>query len=642
MNFKHLLGTSLTLIIVAWGLAVSCDKSSSDDTDLDVRFSVPSAIQIEQNNPEIRFKVLFDMQPRVSDFVIFTDKTGIDHPTSIKQIDADGGHFTVDCKNVATFGNYSVYAARGSRKKFMGETTVTISDGIKPENGANMYGKVSCDGNGIADVIISDGTEVVKTNASGVYQMKSKKRYMYVFISTPSGYETGATGILPINYFKLTKSADVAERVDFSLRKAPDQTSHTMLVFGDMHLAGGHNNDRKWFSTFCDDVNEYVGAHASEALYGITLGDMTWDYYWYSNSYQFSQYLADANKIKNLMIYHTIGNHDHDMNEAGDFNTILKYISMISPDYYSFNVGHVHYVVLDNILCTNNGHGAHYRTYKIKITDEQLDWLSKDISFIPKTSPVVVTMHAPVYQLDSPSRNKLLEILSGYNVNVITGHTHKVFNQNITANVLDHNSGAICTDWWNSANNTNGALSITTDGAPAGYQIFTVNGTSVKWQFKPTSGSVDYQFRTYDRNQIDLSASQCMPNASEVNKTFFNDFASTWASSSTANEVYINIWNFASDWKLEVSENGKALTTEKVNYRDPLHILTTSVKYMTSNAKTTYYTTAVCSHLWKVTASSPTSTLEIKVTDGFGNVYSDTMKRPKAFDVTTYAKEIVK
>ena len=41
--------------------------------------------------------------------------------------------------------------------------------------------------------------------------------------------------------------------------------------------------------------------------------------------------------------------------------------------------------------------------------------------------------------------------------------------------------------------------------------------------------------------------------------------------------------------------------------------------------------------MWKVTASSATSTLEIKVTDNFGNVYTETMSRPKAFNVDTYA-----
>jgi len=34
-------------------------------------------------------------------------------------------------------------------------------------------------------------------------------------------------------------------------------------------------------------------------------------------------------------------------------------------------------------------------------------------------------------------------------------------------------------------------------------------------------------------------------------------------------------------------------------------------------------------NIFRVTANSPTSTLNIKVTDRFGNVYTETMTRPK-------------
>jgi hypothetical protein len=41
--------------------------------------------------------------------------------------------------------------------------------------------------------------------------------------------------------------------------------------------------------------------------------------------------------------------------------------------------------------------------------------------------------------------------------------------------------------------------------------------------------------------------------------------------------------------------------------------------------------------MFKVTASSANSTLDIKVTDRFGNVYTETMTRPKAFTTDAYA-----
>lgn len=640
MNTRHGFFMILTALMAAGGILLSCSDSESDSSDdeLDVRFWVPSQVSIVQTNPELTFRVLFEKAPKKSDNIYFTDVSGNDFSTPI--VSVSSSEVTVNCSTVAAYGTYTVNVSRGSHQKSMGQTVVSILDGVEPEAGSTVYGKVTCDGEGVEGVVISDGVEVVQTDADGVYQMASAKKYNYVFISTPSGYETATDGVLPVNYVKLTEDASTAERADFVLYKSEDQTNHTLLVFGDMHMAGGRNSDRKWFSYFCSDVNDYIEANSGDVIYGMTLGDMTWDYYWYSNNYQFEQYLADVNSISNLTIYHTIGNHDHDMMQAGDYNTILKYISLVAPDFYSFNIGNFHYVVLDNILCTNTGQGRDYRTYDIAVTDEEIAWLKKDLAFVSTSTPLIITMHAPYYQLSSASKTKLSSALSGYNVNLITGHTHKIFNQNISDNIFDHNSGAVCSDWWTSVSNTSGKLNIGTDGSPAGFQIFKATGTSLSWQFKPTQHSTDYQFRTYDRNQIDLSADNVMPDAADENKTYFNTFASPWTTASTANEVYINVFNFASGWKLEVTEDGTALTAERVEYRDPLHILTSSVKYMTSNAKTTYYTTAVCPHLWKVTASSATSTLKIKVTDNSGNVYEQTMTRPKTFSIDEYADEL--
>ena len=56
---------------------------------------------------------------------------------------------------------------------------------------------------------------------------------------------------------------------------------------------------------------------------------------------------------------------------------------------------------------------------------------------------------------------------------------------------------------------------------------------------------------------------------------------------------------------------------------------------MKGTAKPTFKTKAT-DDIWKVKASSATSTLEVKVTDRFGNVYTESMKRPKTFSVDTY------
>lgn len=622
------------LLSVAAAVLFSCGEKNEGTEDFDVQFSVPSSITLKEDTETLTFKILFKKAPLKSDVIVLGDPAGLSHDCSITAVSEST--FTIALYKGIYSGDYTVGVRRGTTVHSVGRTSITVDSGqVGPQQGSTVYGVVTCEGKPLEGVVVSDGVEVVATDASGVYQMKSAKKYGYVFVSVPGGYEPSNTGILPNIHVDLTKAADVAERVDFQLFDAGDQSKYTLLVLGDIHLAN-KQKDRAQFSEFVTDINSYITSHGSDKIYGVTLGDMTWDLYWYSKSYCFAEYLADANKISNLVAYHTIGNHDHDMAAAGDFDTILKYKEAIAPDYYSFNIGDLHYVVLDNIYCTNDGSGTSAsRTYTCKVTDEQIAWLKKDLSYVSTSVPLVVVMHATMTNMSAAERNKLLGVLSGFKeIHFLTGHTHKVAN-NHTDNWIDHNSGAVCATWWWTGYLVPG-IHIGQDGAPGGYQIFSVSGSDLKWQYKPTGKSVDVQFRTYDRNKILLSSAACMPDAPAENKAAFDKVAGIWTTQSTADEVYLNIWNYSPDWKIEVTENGKQLTATKVSgVADPLHVLTYCVPRMAETASPTFATTA-CPHMWKVTASGPATTLDIKVTDSFGNVYSEKMTRPKTFDVENY------
>ncbi|MGN0188511.1 MAG: calcineurin-like phosphoesterase C-terminal domain-containing protein, partial [Candidatus Cryptobacteroides sp.] len=548
--------------------------------------------------------------------------------------------FTISLPEGLENAVYTIYINRGKELKEMGQMKVVLTDGIAPEEGCNVYGKVTCNGVGVPDVVISDGFEVVRTDADGVYQMASKKYYKYVFISVPSGYETGCIGVMPMNYTKLSYGEEEPERVDFTLYDAGDQSNHTMLVLGDIHLAN-RCDDKLQFAKFTDDVNKYLAAHKGEKVYALTLGDMTWDRYWYERTYQFENYVDDINDIKGLTIYHLIGNHDHDMKSAGDYSTILRFIDVIAPDYYSFNVGKVHYIMLDNILCTNDGSGTpESRTYKCSLTQEEIDWLKKDLSFVPEDMEIVVAMHAATYSLDAASKQSLKDAFSGRYFHAVTGHSHFVAEQRYEE-FIDHNCGAVCACWWQTYYNTPG-IHIGTDGTRGGYMVFNMEGRNIRWQYKQTGGPADVQFTTYDRNNINLSSSIWMQDAPEANRTAFDKRAGLWSVENKDNEVYLNIWNWGGGWSIDVKEcmpDGSKRSLEPVSVNttayDPLHLFSYTLPAMKKNVSASFLT-GDSHHMWKVTASSPSTTLEIKVTDIFGTVYSETMTRPKPFNVETY------
>ena len=620
---------------------ISCTEKP-EAAAFDVQFSVPATMSINYDATEMEFRVMFAKAPLKSDIVIIGDPTGKLHNCAITSVSEKS--FKIAVYDNLVSGIHNVYIQRGSQKKLMGSMELTVTYASNPEGGEeikvnegnNVYGVVSCGGKGIADVVVSDGFEVVKTDADGVYQFKSNKTHGYVFVSVPSGYEAPSEGVMPKLHQHFTKAKPEVERIDFPLVEAVGQDNHTMLVFGDIHLAN-RTSDARQFTEFTTDVNEYLTANPGKKTYALTLGDMTWELYWVSNKYSFDEYVRDINKIKGIQVFNTIGNHDHEMAKGvvGDFDTVIKYKKTIAPTYYSFNIGKVHYIVLDDINCKNTGAGdSGSRVYEDFVVQEQLDWLKKDLSFVSTSTPLVITMHAPLY---NDSQNGSLnntsafeEIVKPYTTHVWTGHTHKMYNVDKTSSnkIFEHNAGAVCATWWWTGHWTAG-IHLAQDGAPGGYSVINVSGTDFKWKFKGTGRDSDYQFRTYDRNEIALTGDAYV--ASGKDKAKFEEAVGDWKNVDKGNYVYINVWNYDPKWEISVTENGTSLKVERVSAKDPLHLIAYNGQSPTGG-----FGTSVTKHLFRVQASSATSTLEIKVTDRFGNVYTESMTRPKTFSLKAY------
>ena len=545
-------------------------------------------------------------------------------------------------------GEYEVYVSRGSQRKLLGETSIFINDaesGVEIDEGTTVYGYVTCDGTGVPGVVVSDGVEVVTTDEKGFYQIASEKKWGYVFISVPSGYEVPSEGILPQFHRYLKSEANVIENANFTLTAVSSQDQFKILMLGDMHLAN-RTGDLSQFSEFTSEVNDYVNARSGEKIYAITLGDMTWDLYWYSNLYYFPEYLATMNSaISNLQVFHTMGNHDNDFKTYSDFDAAFKYVRDIAPTYYSFNIGKVHFIVLDDIDCDKYD-GTNSRNYVKTISNEQLEWLRKDLSYVDKSTPLIVTMHAQVFypsgsgfKIDHDQTNtaELFNILDGYKVHFVTGHTHMSFNvvpeESVTGgrDFFEHNAGSICASWWWSGHLTPG-VHISLDGTPGGYSIWDINGTDMQWIYKSTGFSEDYQFRSYDLNNVKFSYDDVPNLKDESVKKDFKKYIDSYPGQSD-NAVLINIWNWNPHWKLEVTdEHGASLEYEEVWAYDPLHIAALSVKRFNSNIDSApNFITEDFPHFFKVMADSPDTDLTIKVSDEFGHTWVENMERPKDY-----------
>lgn len=632
---------------------IACGDSNTDDAptdDFDVRFELPATVDVAKGG-ELTFTVKEGKSPLTTDSFLL-EGGGISYLCPILRTSSES--FTARLADECESGSYTAYLKRDARKKSIGKIYINIVDKIdfEPSAGTTVFGLVSSEEGPVANVVVSDGTETTVTDDKGIYELKSAKKWGYVFISVPSGYEVAAEGVFPQFYQTLKGAADVVEQKDFKLTKVDGQDRYKLFLLGDMHLAN-RTNDAAQFTQFTTDLNAYMAQHSGQKMYALTLGDMTWDLYWYKNNYALPQYRETINRqVKNLQIYHTMGNHDNDFMTTSDYDAAVKYVDCIGPTFYSFNIGQVHYVVMDNIDCSAYD-GTDSRNYVKKLSNEQLKWLAKDLAYVDKSTPLIVAMHAQIYKPtstgfafdhDSANTEALLAALDGYEVHFVTGHTHKVYNITPDDDVVkgrdihEHNSGAICASWWWSGNLTPG-VHVSIDGAPGGYAIWDIDGTDFAWLYKSTGWPEEYQFRSYDLNNVSFSMDD-VPNipSNVLIQLAYKKYVNAYPENSD-NEVLIKIWNWNSNWELSVvDERGKTLEYTPVWAYDPLHIAALSVPRFNNSGitSTPSFVTESATNFFKVKADDADVDLTITVKDEFGHTWTEEMQRPKAFSTDAY------
>ena len=546
-----------------------------------------------------------------------------------------------------TSGSYQIKVLRDTESQTLGSFFLNIiaDTNIPDIEGMTIKGVVYCNGVGVPDITVSDGIEVTTTDANGIYYLPSLKKNEYVFISVPGNYEVNNTNNLP-QFFKRLSGGTNVEQKDFSLLET-NNNKHIVITMADWHLANRNDDLAQFTNGFLYDVNNSIDYYQLQGtkVYGLTLGDMTWDIYWYANSFALPEYLVQMYKV-NCPIFNVMGNHDNNPYMPGDWLAEDAYKKTVCPNYYSFNLGNVHYVVLDDIQYINTGGsdgvvGA--RNYNNLIISEQLTWLQKDLATVQdKSAPLIIAMHIPLFgnptldgdgnQQASFALDNATELVNAFqdftNVHILSGHTHINYTVD-KSSYIEHNTAAVCATWWWTGKNGYAGNHICKDGSPGGYGVWEIDGTDVKWYYKSIGNEMDYQFRSYDLNMVHITAAEFAPNASEAD---IAEYAGEYAEATASNDVLINVWGYEPEWEIEVKEAGVNLDVTQVYKKDPLHIISYETQRLNvGSTPTSSFVTGTTAHLFKVTASGPATTLEIKVTDRFGNVYTETMTRPKEF-----------
>lgn len=535
------------------------------------------------------------------------------------------------------------------------ETPVEVTFDVPDKAGMNIKGVVYCGQKPLENVIVSDGDEVTKTDKNGHYYLKSTKSNKSVFVSTPAGYIPKTDGIWPSYFSTLSKAASETEQVNFELVEK-DQSNHVVIGLADIHIANVRETVRQYTDNFLPDLNKVINDYkiSGKDVYVLCLGDQSHDLYWYDNGgIDLEGSKPYLSRINCSQMYTVMGNHDNDPYITDDFMASARYRVTYGPTHYSFNIGDTHYIMLDNIVYINTGGSQGKlgeREYNQTLTTDQLNWMRKDLSYVSKSTPVVVCMHAPLWKKPSLSgsaqtstpkahttnANDIISVLSGYNATFLTGHAH-INSRNQSGSIEEYNVASGAGRLWYSGQNKYGAQHLCGDGVPAGYLVMEMSGKSKNVFYKGVAHDKDYQFRTYDLNCCHITAAKYCPASTDaiIKSKLVNgsdNYISGYENARTDNVVRINVFGYKESWKIKVTENGKELKTTRLYGYDPLWTISVPCRQL-QNRESSVQEPTKNAHLFECQASSATSTLIIEVQDDYGHIYKETMTRPKQLEI---------
>ena len=438
-------------------------------------------------------------------------------------------------------------------------------------NSGVIKGRIEAKGKGIANVVVSDGFSVVSTDAKGRYQMAINPLARHVFISTPKGYAfPNVNGIS--SAYKTIAGGDL----DFKLEPlTTNDDQHQFIIWADPQVRNAGDVEKMMAQSVPDVQKLVTAAGQGTLIHGITVGDIAWD-----DLKLFNDYNKAVEKM-GIPFFQCLGNHDMDYRQGGDETSDKTFKEFYGPTYYSFNRGQVHYVVLDDVRYL-----GHERDYDGHISQHQLDWLKKDLSFVPKDKLIILCVHIPVH-LAVKNKQDLYDILGDRNVHVMSGHTHWHDNV-IKGNIYEHNHGTVCGAWWTG--------SICGDGTPCGYGVYSVNGTDLQWHYQSVGQSVDYQF--------------------SVSVHDFNN---------VQKQVKVNIWNYDPAWKTAYWIDGDAKgSLEQFEGFDPVAHATLLGPDLPKPRG--FAEPKMTNHLFRAFVPSTAREIKIMATDRFGKEFSVTQK----------------
>ncbi|HET7619969.1 MAG TPA: metallophosphoesterase [Vicinamibacterales bacterium] len=246
---------------------------------------------------------------------------------------------------------------------------------------ANGNGHRDAGERGLADVVVSNQREVVRTRADGAYELAGRG-YGVVFVSLPDGFRA-------VGPFWKPAPSDSAAPIEFALAPHRAPAEFSFIHGSDPHVNPA-NVDR------LRQVRSIVESRRPEFV--LMTGDLVRDSLRVGEEEARGYYDLYLDEIRQfpVPVWNVPGNHDNfgierHLSHVSPTHPLYgkaMYRQRVGPNYYSFTYGGIHFVGLDTVDIADQWYYGH-------VDDAQLAWLRADLAAVPADTPIVTFDHIP-------------------------------------------------------------------------------------------------------------------------------------------------------------------------------------------------------------------------------------------------------
>ena len=504
---------------------------------------------------------------------------------------------------------------------------------------SNGNGVLDSNEAGVANVRVSNGTEIVLTGADGAYSLEIDDEAI-IFITKPKDYATPVNNHnLPQFYYihqpdgspeglrfpGIEPTGPLPQRVNFALQKRQEPLRFEAILLADTQP----ETDAELDYIRDDVVSELIG---TVAKFGMTMGDLLFD-----DMSMFPRFNSIVGQV-GVPWYNVPGNHELNLSAENDQYSLETFKRYFGPSYYSFEYGDAVFIVLDNIFYNGGGEVTADNLrgsggYVAKFDKAQLKWLERELSYIPEDKLIFLAMHSPLktyvgdHESANTSNRKALFKLLGKREHLysVAGHTHTT--EHLYFGKEDgfkgkmpfhhHVLSTVSGSWWSGPFDVRGIPTTDQrDGTPNGYHILEVDGVAASVRFKAAGQAADYQMRiTFDVAQRGHSVDGMRDY--RLGELIDGDMS---VDAVPAAAVVVNVFDGGPNTRVSFSVAGRdSIVMQKVFLKDPLM---NEVLQRNKETKKSWVEALPSSHLWMADLPDDltpgTYTVSVQAIDEFG------------------------